>query len=471
MMARSCSRCRRVMPKRSRATRANLVQPDRGRSLQVCALQRLHRAPVRWWPTRSLIERIGCSKPCGPRDRMRRVLATRLACGWGDWRRFDARPRYRLSRLAYRRREIHLPTPVRGTSAWPPSPPARRRRRPPRWHDVAHVRAPSSQPGWAAPAARRPAAPPSADPSHCLLVPADPIAWTCCSPGGDDRLDDPAPTANPRRARASSDSRPPRSTARRMTRGSVLETRSGTRAQFARVCPGRRGRARRRHRSGRMSTRATGGARGRHRRGRRQLWRGPPDRQPEQRATAQQAPGDRRPQPPEGRDVPGVLRHRRAARAEAALRRLGPPLSRPTRSWCEQIRRAVSYEGFRSTSGAARRRLAGGRHHRVPAQDSAPSAPCSRRTCSPPSRATRPPTASRRSSSATRPSRRSPSIASPTSCIVAGRPDAAAHHGRARALDLRHRHPSRARTIGESFFIDHGTGVVIGETHGDRRLT
>ena len=82
---------------------------------------------------------------------------------------------------------------------------------------------------------------------------------------------------------------------------------------------------------------------------------------------------------------------------------------------CEQIRRAVSYEGFRSTSCPARRRLAGGRHHRVPAQGAAASAPCSPRTSSPPSRATRPPTASRRSSSATRRSRRSRCTASPTS--------------------------------------------------------
>ena len=44
------------------------------------------------------------------------------------------------------------------------------------------------------------------------------------------------------------------------------------------------------------------------------------------------------------------------------------------------------------------------------------------------------------------------------------RADDPAHHLRVRARQDRHRHPSRRAQIGERFFIDHGTGVVIGET-------
>ena len=85
------------------------------------------------------------------------------------------------------------------------------------------------------------------------------------------------------------------------------------------------------------------------------------------------------------------------------------------------------------------------------------------RTSRPPSTATRPPRASTRSSSATRASRRSPSSGSPTSSISLGVPliprmMTEYAHGKT-GIDI---HPGA--TIGRRFFIDHGTGVVIGET-------
>ena len=51
-----------------------------------------------------------------------------------------------------------------------------------------------------------------------------------------------------------------------------------------------------------------------------------------------------------------------------------------------------------------------------------------------------------------------------------GARDHAAHDDRARAPPDRHRHPPGRRRSAQSFFIDHGTGVVIGETTliGDR---
>ena len=44
-----------------------------------------------------------------------------------------------------------------------------------------------------------------------------------------------------------------------------------------------------------------------------------------------------------------------------------------------------------------------------------------------------------------------------------------AHHGRDRPRRHRHRHPPRRARSARSFFIDHGTGVVIGETTRHRR--
>ena len=90
-------------------------------------------------------------------------------------------------------------------------------------------------------------------------------------------------------------------------------------------------------------------------------------------------------------------------------------------------------------------------------------AACSRSTCRPPTTAIPPPPTSPRSSSPTRASRPSRSTASPTSCTGSGVPllprimTEWAH--RKTGIDI---HPG-AR-IGECFFIDHGTGVVIGET-------
>ena len=84
-------------------------------------------------------------------------------------------------------------------------------------------------------------------------------------------------------------------------------------------------------------------------------------------------------------------------------------------------------------------------------------------TCSPPTTATRPRRASRRSSSAIRPSRRSPPTASPTCSTAPSVPMIPRimteyAHGKT-GIDI---HPGAQ--IGERFFIDHGTGVVIGET-------
>ena len=74
-----------------------------------------------------------------------------------------------------------------------------------------------------------------------------------------------------------------------------------------------------------------------------------------------------------------------------------------------------------------------------------------------------------RSSSATRACSRSPSSGSRTSFYKLRRAAAAAHDERARPRPHRHRHPPRRRASASSFFIDHGTGVVIGETTRDRR--
>ena len=74
------------------------------------------------------------------------------------------------------------------------------------------------------------------------------------------------------------------------------------------------------------------------------------------------------------------------------------------------------------------------------------------------------PAASTRSSPATRACTPSRSTAWRTGCSRYGRRDGAAHADRARPLAHRHRHPPRAPPSATSFFIDHGTGIVIGET-------
>ena len=95
-------------------------------------------------------------------------------------------------------------------------------------------------------------------------------------------------------------------------------------------------------------------------------------------------------------------------------------------------------------------------------------AKCWRPTRRPPTTATRPARASTKSSSAIRASKRSPSIAWRTMLRRLGIPfiprmmSEWAH--KQTGIDI---HPGA--TIGHHFFIDHGTGVVIGETTRDRQ--
>ena len=96
----------------------------------------------------------------------------------------------------------------------------------------------------------------------------------------------------------------------------------------------------------------------------------------------------------------------------------------------------------------------------VPARDPPPAG---RWTCRPPRRATRPAAGWTRSSSPTPACSRSRSTAWPTACAIwrcRCLPRMMSEYAHAKTgIDI---HPGAE--IGESFFIDHGTGVVIGET-------
>src|SRR5262249_52507721 len=90
----------------------DVVETDRGRGLQVCAFQGLHRAPVRWRP--------GPSRPGGPASRgpwassPRAVSAcASLARGWASERVAYALGPDSVLRVPHRRGKIHPPPTLR----------------------------------------------------------------------------------------------------------------------------------------------------------------------------------------------------------------------------------------------------------------------------------------------------------------------------------------------------------------------